>query len=545
MINLMIVDDEIEILKNLRKCIDWKTWGITLAAEASNAVEGLAKARECRPDILICDIHMPGKDGLVFCAELKSFLPQLKIIVLSGYNDPQYLHRALTLGVNEYLLKPAGIDTIVPSVLKMKEDILAARAKDQQTQLRDSLFMENIMTLRLQYINSLLSGGGIDPSLACEKAQMLGIPLRGPAFQVVLLRELSGRNTDVKSDIQLSMDLYHFTQGLEQIQRDIPHSFFCEIEANDYLWLLNAGDRKQADSQVQSLIRLAKQMFFPKVEFLMGVGSCVHQIQEIAVSYAHAASALSRSTWDETGRVFFCRPAPDMQDIRQQLNRLDCEIVDAILAKKWPHCKDCISKAFLLCQQNNAPLEPLREICRHIMLVIRPADTEQPPAIRDYHIDEIYYANDLLEWILSRIQQYSKDNGPSVCLPIVKKAVQYIHANYQHDITLQKLAKELFVTPNYLGRLFRQETGCKMSDYLNRFRIERAKELLKDSMLKTSEVAEAVGFTSYKYFLVCFAKYSDCNLREYRAQPPGFDSPAGRPALSRSGRGGTPPEAGS
>ena len=122
-----------------------------------------------------------------------------------------------------------------------------------------------------------------------------------------------------------------------------------------------------------------------------------------------------------------------------------------------------------------------------------------------------------MDWILSRIQQYSKDNGPSVCLPIVKKAVQYIHVNYQQDITLQKLAKELFVTPNYLGRLFRQETGCKMSDYLNRFRIERAKELLKDSALKTSEVAEAVGFTSYKYFLVCFAKYSDCNLREYRS----------------------------
>lgn len=517
MINLMIVDDEIEILKNLRKCIDWKTWGITLAAEASNAVEGLAKARECRPDILICDIHMPGKDGLVFCAELKSFLPQLKIIVLSGYNDPQYLHRALKLGVNEYLLKPAGIDTIVPSVLKIKEDILAARTKDQQTQLRDSLFLENILTLRLQYINSLLSGGGIDPSLVCEKAKMLGIPLCGPVFQVVLLRERSERNTDVRSDIQLSMDLYHFTQGLEQIQRDIPQSFFCEIEENDYFWLLNAQDRKQADGCVQNLIRLAKQQFLPNTAFLMGIGSCVHQIQDISLSYAHAASALSRSTWDESGRVFFYRPVPDMQDIRQELNRLDCEIINAILTKKWSYCKDCISKAFSLCQQNYAPLEPLREICRHIMLVIRPTDTEQPLAIRDYHIDEIYYANDLLDWILSRIQRYSKDNEPSVCLPIVRKAVQYIHANYQRDITLQKLAKELFVTPNYLGRLFRQETGCKMSDYLNRFRIERAKELLKDSALKTSEIAEAVGFTSYKYFLVCFAKYADCNLREYRS----------------------------
>ena len=94
--------------------------------------------------------------------------------------------------------------------------------------------------------------------------------------------------------------------------------------------------------------------------------------------------------------------------------------------------------------------------------------------------------------------------------------MQYIHLNYQHDITLQKLSKELFVTPNYLGKLFHQEIGCKMTDYLNRYRIEQAKELLKDPTLKTSEIAERVGFTSYKFFLVVFAKYTNQNIREYR-----------------------------
>lgn len=517
MIKLMIVDDEIEILKNLRKCIDWETWDITLAADAANACEGLAKALECMPDILICDIQMPGKDGLSFCSELKKLLPKLKIIILSGYNDSEYLHRALRMGVNEYLLKPIEIDTIVPAVLKMKEELLATRSREQQEQLRNKLLHESIQTLRLQYISNLLNAADADSSPNKERAELLGIPLCGPCFQVALLRILPKKTADSNSDVQLSMEFYQLNQKLDQNQTEIPQSFYCEIKENDYLWLVNAETSEEAEEKIQALIRISKKSLPPKHEFLIGVGSCVDQFQQISTSYHHASSALNCSIWDAAKHTFFYQPVTEtVQDTGKELDHLERQILDAILEKKWDSCMDLFSEAYSLCQKQNASLDPLREICRHIMLIIRPAGPVQPVAVRSYHIDEIYYADDLKNWIFSCIKQYSENKKPHNYLPIVKKAVQYIHLNYQHDITLQKLSKELFVTPNYLGKLFHQEIGCKMTDYLNRYRIEQAKELLKDPTLKTSEIAERVGFTSYKYFLVVFAKYTNQNIREYR-----------------------------
>lgn len=521
MIKLMIIDDEAEILKNLRQCIDWTTWGIELAAVATNAAEAREKTLAVHPDIIISDIYMPGKDGLVFCAEIKAILPKIKIIILSGYNESGYLHRALSLGVNEYLLKPAGIDVIVSSVLKLKKEIIEERNKDKEDYIKETLIIENLLTMRLQFIEHIIS----QPRDGCEnlsqKAKMLGIPLEGPYYQVILLRKYPEKSDDCKSDIQLDMDFWRFTQKLENIRLKIPRSFFCEIETFDYFWLLNINDAESARRQAETLIALLEQTFH-KGSVAMAVGTPACGLSEIPQSYANASAALCKSAWDEDCNVFYYQtPAVAPANIEQALGKLDKRIIDALVSKQSALCMEMITKAFMLCREANYPLTPLRMICKHIMLVISPSPEDgggpAPFPVKSYHIDEIYAGNELEKWITERVQLYFDNRSLNSCLPIVNKAVRYIHTHYQNDITLQQLAKELFITPNYLGRLFHQETGCKMSDYLNRFRIERAKELLKDPNFKTSEVAEAVGFTSYKYFLVCFAKYANCNLREFRS----------------------------
>lgn len=523
MIRLMMIDDETEILKNLRQCIDWATWGIDLVAEATNAVEGREKALALRPDILICDIHMPRKDGLTFCSELKTLLPKLKVIILSGYNDPGYLHRALTLGVNEYLLKPAGIDSIVPAVLKLKNQIVEERSKDKEEYLRESLLLENLSALRLFLINSLLENPSQDVAQLQAKAEILGIPLDGPCYQTVLFSKRSENADAYKSEIQLDMDFWRLTQALESIQKKTLGSFFCEIETFKYFWLLNAADGQAAQQQAHRLIE-ALQLAFPK-NASIAVGTLAHNVQEISSSYAHARAALYRSAWDEGSSVFYYKDPVAPCNIDQELNKLNKRIIDALIAKESTLCIELIARAFALCRETFSPLAPLQAICRHILLVTAPApETESDIScfsVKEYRIEEMDSGNELEKWMIQQVLGYFQNRGPQSCLPIVNKAVRYIHMHYQSSITLQQLAKEFFISPNYLGRLFHQETGCKMSDYLNRFRIERAKEmLLKNPDLKTGEVAEAVGFTNYKYFLVCFAKYAGGSLREFRSSGP-------------------------
>ena len=110
MIKLMIVDDEVNIRRGLREYISWDAWEIELAAEAENAESALNIAMHVRPDILLTDIRMDRMDGIEMTRRLKEMLPELKVILLSGYSDIPYLQAALQLKAVEYLLKPAGAD---------------------------------------------------------------------------------------------------------------------------------------------------------------------------------------------------------------------------------------------------------------------------------------------------------------------------------------------------------------------------------------------------------------------------------------------------
>ena len=83
---------------------------------------------------------------------------------------------------------------------------------------------------------------------------------------------------------------------------------------------------------------------------------------------------------------------------------------------------------------------------------------------------------------------------------MIAKTIAYLKVHYREEITLQTLAKKMFISPNYLGRIFREEMGCKFSDWLNHYRIDCAMELIKTTEMRTMDIAEAVGFGNYNIF---------------------------------------------
>ncbi|MFD0673202.1 response regulator [Cohnella sp. GCM10027633] len=98
----------------------------------------------------------------------------------------------------------------------------------------------------------------------------------------------------------------------------------------------------------------------------------------------------------------------------------------------------------------------------------------------------------------------------------VQQLMDYIKSNYKEPITLQQLSNHLFLSPNYLCSLFKQETGITIVDYIKQFRIEMAKQLLESSHLKVYEIAESVGFTSSSYLCRVFKEMTGININEYK-----------------------------
>lgn len=112
MIRVLIADDEKRIRDGLAVTLPWKAMGMEVVGTAAHGEAALELARETRPHILITDVRMPRLDGLELVKQARAFLPRLKVIILSGYDDFTYAQQAVKLGVSEYLVKPVGADEL-------------------------------------------------------------------------------------------------------------------------------------------------------------------------------------------------------------------------------------------------------------------------------------------------------------------------------------------------------------------------------------------------------------------------------------------------
>lgn len=128
MIRVLIADDEKRIRDGLSATIPWNALGMEVVGTAAHGEAALALARETRPQIILTDVRMPRMDGLEFLKQAKAFLPRVKVVILSGYDDFAYAQQAVKLGVSDYLVKPVGAEEIT-SVLKA----LAADLRDEET----------------------------------------------------------------------------------------------------------------------------------------------------------------------------------------------------------------------------------------------------------------------------------------------------------------------------------------------------------------------------------------------------------------------------
>ena len=99
---------------------------------------------------------------------------------------------------------------------------------------------------------------------------------------------------------------------------------------------------------------------------------------------------------------------------------------------------------------------------------------------------------------------------------VVEKVENYIHDHYKENITREHIADSLFMTPEYLAKLYKRKTGRTIKDYINQYRIEQAKKLLQNGEQNIGDVAGDVGFENFSYFSTVFKKYEGISPGEYR-----------------------------
>lgn len=523
MIKLMIADDEAGIRRGLRHYVDWMTWDIQLVAEAKDGDEAYRRAIETQPDILLSDIRMPGRDGIQLAKDLRNVLPSLRVILLSGYSDTEYLQTALQMGVKDYLLKPAGAEKIIESVLKVKDEIVAERSQHQERLNKDALLNEGIPILQMHFLNDLLGGRLTRQEEMLIKAKRLKIPMHHPWLQILSLRTGESESHQFRSDKEHAMDQWQLNRNIHLVLEKYEESFFIEMEPELFLILCGAESQKAVEAcsfgLAQDVVEELSKKAYPYLA--VGIGEAVENIQDLKESFQTSRQALKQWAWNTDIRIFRT-PCPANEKLQQEARKWEQEAAQAIKQELYQDSLNDFEKMFSAYKAGCADLDEVKESCSRLLVLASHWKREdESPETGDElntdlaHVEVFLDAESLREWMHQQLSSLVSGERQHIS-PLVSKAQEYIRKNYAENITLQNLAPELFVSPNYLGRLFREQTGYKLGDWLNKHRVEVAKTLLEDPNIKTYEVATKVGFSSYKYFSVCFLKYAGSSAREYR-----------------------------
>ncbi|MFC4808630.1 response regulator [Paenibacillus sp. GCM10023250] len=502
---VLVVDDELPIRQELRM-FAWERHRAEWIGEAENGEDALRFCRCLAPDIVITDITMPVMNGLELFRRLKSEFPHIQVILLTCHSEFAFAQEAVKLGAVEYLVKVAMDDSDLAEALqRARERVHRERSLRQgEAERRRRKLSEQLLAMTRQTAD--------DGELAAwlQAAFRIRYPLR-----IAALHAESGKES--RLFVHQAVE-----ESLAELERLKPFAWFpADRGIYVLLYRAEAGDppelRREVEAMTEELYRSIESRlpFLSDAYRLYGVISePIRQSAEFADRYRAVCERPDALFYDGTGRVFALpsagsasldeRAASEMADKLRGAQWDRERLVKLIRGEFWHWA---MSGRFAPEELRTFVAERLRE--RHREQVASGGGGRQAPS-------RIADAGTLHELAESFVQAIESSAGTKKCRREIAAAKAYIEGNLEKNITLSAVSREVGLSPNYLSRLFREETGVSFNDYVTGTRIGRATELLQHTSLRVYEIAQQVGIPSYRYFSAVFREWTGAAPTELR-----------------------------
>ncbi|NLO82013.1 MAG: response regulator [Clostridiales bacterium] len=515
MYKVLIVDDEPTIIHGLCRQIEWDSLSMQLAGTTTNANTALSIMSDQYIDILITDIRMPEMDGLTLLKKAKLIHPEIRSIIISAYDDFEYVKHALQLGVENYLLKPINTEELNSTLYKIFKDL------DCMT---ESTLSQDMFAFRNNILDRWVTGNIQDFELY-ERARLLNMDLSAPYYQICVLKVLNHNEVDEK---------FKYVSQLLDITRTIMSPLFGGeyfIDNSFFVILLLYGDLIPSlqNELKSSLGKIHNKASTAGIDFFCSIGPLTNDPLKVNMSYKSAVMYLDyRLLYTEAHEVYcpnfhniYNNPADKNNTLFFEFSKaLEGENEHQSLFFALQYIKQYADSSFQELKVATVPL---------ILLLIQTINESGHTSkkLPEYFLTQlskfarISSIKSLENWISETIHlalRLIRERKETFHL-LVQRALNRINQNYDKDISLKTLANEFGVTPAYLGQLFKTETGKLFKDYLSEVRMKAARSLLKTTDLKINEIAERVGISNQSYFNRVFRKtygISPNQFRQYR-----------------------------
>ncbi|OCT11765.1 hypothetical protein A8709_28240 [Paenibacillus pectinilyticus] len=529
MFKVLIVDDEPIIRQGIMEAITRHLPEFQVFS-AKDGDEALTVALNVMPDLVITDIQMPEYNGLDFIEQLKAESPDVYIIILSGYDDFGYAQRGLQLGVVDYLLKPLESQAIVERVQKAALEIEQRYSLLKNKEELQLLVNESLPLYRERLYRKWVSGDIQSPALETQAA-IIGIACKSSAYLVAVLkvRREDGEH-DQMNEALVTAAVNEIMSGSSSLAECYP---FFEKEGQ-LTMIIGGNERKHLFFQTvqQSLVRLAKSLQQMSLRIQIGLGAIADSVDGVHTSYMQAVEAVSY-TFSSQDRILINYEEIGTGEV-PKANEVDALFEQFLLLVKLYEKEQALEQLQLVFRyyEKNDQANPhwvKLAVMNHTMAFIRLMEQCGIPAgwfFQDKATDPYWnlyrheHFQEMKVWFTELLTLCFKEMEKSRATKMVSyidKAKVYIESAYaDSSLSLGDLAAKLFINPNYLRQLFRQQMKESFVEYLTKVRMEKAAELLRDHSLKIQEIAEKVGYEEQRYFSSCFKKYFQLTPTEYR-----------------------------
>ena len=537
-IKVFLVEDEMVIRRGIKNSIDWEKEGYIFCGEASDGELAYPMIIKEKPDILITDIRMPFMDGLELCKLVKKELPNIKILILSGYDEFDYAKEAIRLGVTEYLLKPISSGKLLEALNGESES--DRREKEDKDLVRKYMeeMRENTEHEKQKFFEQMIAGN-LSMADALETGKKYEMNLSAGMYNLLLFRFTLGEENRKSGEL-----LGEAEYAIEKLTERLEYVFEFQRGVEGWAFLLMADNEEQMSERVKELSKDLEEIMknYSTIAYFGGIGQPVARLRELEESFREAERALAARFTMELNRII------SVEDIRMAQNVDTLDDIEITSFGEIEKTRTMLEK-FL----NNGAEDEIDEFV-DVYINELPEENLKSVLMRQYIIMDAYIVMmsfcEKIEGIEGEMQAQSEELKNSMKTiqtleeiknyirmllkkiigvrdtisgrrysDIIEIAKDQIRKTYMSDeISLNTIAAEVGMSPSYFSSIFSKEMGKTFVEYLTEIRMDRAKELLMCSSMKTSEIGYEVGYKDPHYFSYIFKKTQNCTPKEFRAR---------------------------
>ena len=537
MLRTFLAEDEIVVRENIKKMVPWEQYGFELVGEASDGEMALPLIKKLKPDLLITDIKMPFMDGLTLCKVVKKEFPDIKIVILSGYDDSNYAKEAIGIGVEDYLLKPITKNAFLERLCEIRSRYEHEKSQREYYEQFHREMQEYEQNSSRDFFEGLISGT-MDMGEMYERADKLGLDIVAEAYNILIFT-LESENAAAGQSETYSEWEARALEKIESLFAD--HSYAMLFRNNVFSYGVLVKEQKDNPGKntrdcVESIQDILSDAPAGQPWFI-AAGEPVERLSNMKHSYNTAAQTYARRYLYD-GHILYYRDLKEEElakDDGRYLKKVDINAMDPAIIQKFlgsglkeetgnfvrdyfhaigkEPMSSMVFRSYVILNVRFSVMSFLNRM-GYCASALEESDTEDALEQGGASMEAaMAYA----EKMLQKAIEIRDENSGNKNRDILENSIEYIKTHYMDEnMSLNAVAQVANISANHFSALFSQNIGQTFIEYLTGIRMEHAKELLRCTGKRASEIALEVGYKDSHYFSYLFKKTQGMTPSDYR-----------------------------